>query len=397
MTRTSYAYRAARPDGSLELGTVAAAGRDAAAAALSGRGLFPIEIRVGATAEARRARLPASDLALGLRVLATLLEAGLPMARALAAFGDLAPPSWQPALPSVGAAVREGQGLAAALAAAPLDVPPVVVGMIRAGEAGSGVAPAVRRAAELTERAAATQAAVRGALAYPLILGLTGAASLALLVGVVLPRFAVILADLGQALPASTRLVLAGAATLRAAALPGLAALGAAAVLWRAWTNTPAGRAQWHAMLLALPLVGATRRSAATARAAAALASLLESGVPVAAGLLHAALASGDAALSARLLAAREAVVTGGRIAAAVDAADAMTPTAVRLIRAGEESGRLAAMLTHAAVLEAERAEGLVKGAVRLLEPALILVFGALVALVAASLLQAIYSVRPAA
>lgn len=393
--RTLYAYRAARADGTIELGTLDAAGKEAAAALLAGRGLFPVELRAEAPAAARRARLSARDLALGLRALATLLEAGLPMSRALAAFADLAPPSWRPALPAIQAAVREGQGLAGALAAAPVAVPPVVVGMVRAGEAGSGVASAVRRAAELTERAAATQAAVRGALAYPVILAAAGAASVALLVGVVLPRFALILADLGQSLPPTTRAVLSAAALLRALALPGLVTLAVAAALWRSWASTESGRARWHAALLAVPVVGAARRAAATARTAAALASLLESGVPVAPALLHAAPAGGDAALAARLLEAREAVVTGGRVAAAVEAAGAMTPTVVRLIRAGEESGRLGPMLAHAAQLEAERAEGIVKGAVRLLEPALILAFGGVVALVAAALLQAIYSVRP--
>jgi type II secretory pathway component PulF len=73
----------------------------------------------------------------------------------------------------------------------------------------------------------------------------------------------------------------------------------------------------------------------------------------------------------------------------------AATPTVVRLVRAGEESGRLAEMLNRAAVLETERARRLVTGAVRLLEPALILMFGGIVAFVAAALLQAVYSVRP--
>jgi general secretion pathway protein F len=67
----------------------------------------------------------------------------------------------------------------------------------------------------------------------------------------------------------------------------------------------------------------------------------------------------------------------------------------VRLVGAGEETGRLAELLEHAARIERERAQDITRAAVRLLEPGLILVFGALVALVAAALLQAVYSVRP--
>ena len=73
---------------------------------------------------------------------------------------------------------------------------------------------------------------------------------------------------------------------------------------------------------------------------------------------------------------------------------DALTPTAVRLIRAGEESGRLAQMFAHTAIIEQERAEQSVRSAVRLLEPMLILVFGGIVAFVALSLLQAIYGIN---
>jgi type II secretory pathway component PulF len=182
---------------------------------------------------------------------------------------------------------------------------------------------------------------------------------------------------------------------VRAGALPALFAGSIALVLGRAWVATDDGRARWHALLLGLPVLGAIRCAAATARVAAALASLLDSGVPVAAALLHAASASGDAAIASRLRTAREGIIAGPRPSAALAAANALTPATVRLVRAGEETGRLSAMLAHAATLERDRTTRMVASAVRLLEPAIILVFGGLVALVAAALLQAIYSVRP--
>ncbi|MFN2397817.1 MAG: type II secretion system F family protein [Gemmatimonadaceae bacterium] len=167
-------------------------------------------------------------------------------------------------------------------------------------------------------------------------------------------------------------------------------------VLWRAWVRTDSGRVRWHEMLLAVPLAGSVRHSAATSSASAALSALLESGVPISTALVHASQACGDWAVGARLLAAREAVVSGASISRSLNEFQAMTTVAVRLVRAGEETGRLAHMLSHASRIEAERAHEIVKSAVRLLEPALIVVFGGMVALVAAALLQAIYSVRPA-
>jgi general secretion pathway protein F len=392
---SAYVYRAARADGVLESGVIEAVTREAASAMLAQRGLFPLDVTLDADVNARRSRLSADDQALGLRMLATLLEAGLPMNRALATLGDLAPPSWAPGLVIARQSVREGRTLTSALTGSGLQLAPVVLGIIHAGEAGSGVAAAVRRAADLTETAAGTRRAVRAALAYPIVLATAGLATVALLVGVVVPRFAAILGDLGQELPPSTRFVLGAADALRASALPTLLALGLAFVIWRAWIDREEGLRRWHGWLLAMPIAGAVRRSAAASRVCAALAALLDNGVPLPTALSHAARAGGDAALGARLLGAREGIAHGERLSAAIDREHALTPVAVRLIRAGEETGGLAAMLDHAARIEGERATQLVKNAVRLLEPALILAFGALVAIVAAALLQAVYAVRP--
>jgi type II secretory pathway component PulF len=391
---TSYSYRAARLDGAIESGVLDADSHAAASAALAERGLFPVEIRIEREHASERIALPVADLAVGLRVLATLLESGLPMSRVLAAFAELAPASWEKLTPSLAEAVRSGKSLGAALAAAPVEIPTVVVGIIQAGEGGSGIATAVRRAAELTEATATRRAAIQAALAYPVILAVAGTASVALLVGVVLPRFSTILADLGQALPPATRLVLALAEFARAAALPGLIALIIVAVAWRAWLRTETGARRWAGLLLDLPLVGGIRLSAASARTSAVLASLLDSGVSVSSALLHAARAAGDAEIAARIRTARESVVAGQGMARALGAERAVTTTTVRLVRAGEETGQLPAMLWHAAKLEGEQAERHLRSAVRLLEPALIIVFGGMVALIAAALLQAIYSVR---
>ena len=390
-----YRYRAARPDGTIDHGAVRAASPEAVNTLIANRGDWVIDVHPERLGWAHSRGLSAADLGLGLRLLASLIESGLPIARALGTLQDVAPDSWRPSLPAIRDAVHRGESLANALDGAPIAMPAVVIGIIRAGEAGSGLAASVRRAAALMESVAATRASVRAALAYPLILSVAGAGAVALLVGVVLPRFASILNDLGQALPPTTRIVLAAAQIGRASAIPALVATIVATLVFRAWASSASGRPQWHAWLLAAPVVGPVRRSSAAARYAHALSALLESGVPAGIALRSAADAAGDAAVASRLLRARDRVVHGEPIAAALAAEDASTPTMIRLVRAGEESGRLAELLAHAANIEQERAERSVKNAVRLLEPALIFAFGGLVAFVAAALLQAVYSVRP--
>ena len=392
---TRYAYRAARGDGTIERGIVSADTRDDAARTLSTQGLWTVGIEPAPSFVGARSRVSAADGALGLRVLATLLDSGLPVGRALASMQELVPASWNVALPAIARAVREGAPLGVALQESELGLPPVVVGIVRAGEAGSGLARAVARGSELMEESAATRAAIRAALVYPLILAIAGSISIAVLVDVVIPRFAAILADLGQALPPTTRLVMQLSFMFRAATLPAIAGILILLGAWRAWVGTPSGKARWHAMLLRLPLIGGVRRSAASAHVCTSLAALLESGVPLSRSLTYAARASGDAAITRRLEAAREAVIAGQAPSVAFTQHDALTPVVSKLARAGEETGALAAMLAHAGRLEAERATRRVRSALQLLEPLLIVAFGGIVALVAAALLQAIYSVRP--
>jgi len=395
VTRTAaYRYRAARSDGALELGAMESESRDAAARAIMDRGLYPITINLDNPIVERRGKVSADELALGLRLLAELIEAGLPISRVFAAFSDLAPSAWRRGLPALQEDVRQGKGLASALANSPLEIPAVVVGLIQAGEAGAGLAPAVRSAADLAHSAAATRRAIRSALAYPIVLACAGLTSLGLLVGVVLPRFAQVLSESGQAIPPVTALVLGTAGLARAGVVPVVALLAIGLLVWRAWANTDSGLRQWHGLLLRLPLIGSVRRSAAVSRAAATISALLDAGVPVAPALLHSARAAGDAELGARLCRVREAVLVGQGVARSLEDENAMTPTAVRLVRAGEETGRLAEMLAQTARIEEAAAQRAVRAAVRLLEPTLIITFGAIVALVAAGLLQAVYGVR---
>ena len=395
--RPTFRYRAARSDGRLERGRLGAENREAALAFLATQGLHPIELSCDTSLPRRRAVIPMAELGLGLRLLANLAEAGLPMGRALHVLETLSPPSFAAVLPEMRQSLREGQSLAQAFALARLATPPEVLGIIRAGERGSGLAAAIRAAAELCDETAATRAAIQSALAYPVLLASAGLASVGLLVGIVLPRFATILSDLGESLPATTRFVLAAATFAQSAALPlGLVAL-VVLILWRVWTANDEGKRQWHSLLLAMPLVGHTRAAAGTSRLCAAFAALLSSGVPVVPALGTASEATGDAALKARTLSARTRVEHGERLSAALAIEGAVTDTAQRLLAAGEETGNLAHMVAHAAKLERDHATRRVREAVRLIEPTLIIAFGGLIAVVAAALLQALYTVRPGA
>lgn len=224
-TESVFRFRAAARDGRMESGQVGAPSRDAAAALLLARGLHPVSLVMDARRVGRARSIPVADLALAMPVLADLLDAGLPLTRALQTLEGMVSPAIVALTPRLLASVREGSSLSQALESSGAGVPPSVLGVIRAGERGGMLAAAIREAGALCADATAARAALRAALAYPTLLATVGTASLGLLVGVVLPRFATILGDLGQSLPASTRLVLRAGDLARTGALPVVVAL----------------------------------------------------------------------------------------------------------------------------------------------------------------------------
>src|SRR4051812_39971351 len=173
MTVPTFVYHAANREGQIARGRLDAMTREAAMRTLSERGLFPLELTV-VQVRSGRAKIPAAELALTLRILADLVDSGLALGRALQTLETLAPARVVAILPAVRQSVREGRSLAHALEESPLQMPEVLLGVLRAGERGSGLAAAIRQAALLSEESAAARAALRSALAYPILLATFG-------------------------------------------------------------------------------------------------------------------------------------------------------------------------------------------------------------------------------
>lgn len=392
---TAFRFRAARPDGEIVHGSVDAGTGAAALDVVSARGLLALEVVESATVSPRAVR-PSADLAEALSGLAALLDAGLPADRALAAAAQSATPRLAAALEAACARVREGASMSSAMEAA-AAVPPLVLGLVRAGERSGKLAAAVARAAAEVEREVEMRARLKAALTYPAFVAAAGTVSVIAIAGFVVPRFAALLDGQGRALPAATRALLTTSHAMATAGPALLLVAVAAAVFLAHWSRTDSGTIALHRRLLDLPLLGPLRHRFASARVCTALGGLLEAGVPMLAALGQARDAAGDRAVAERLATVRAEVERGEPLSAALKRHRALSPGAQRLTAFGESSGRLAVFLSHAARLEAAAAQRAVQRAVTLLEPILILIFGAIVAFVATALFQAVYSVRPGA
>jgi type II secretory pathway component PulF len=322
-----------------------------------------------------------------------LVEAGLPLEKALQGTELVATGRLKEAVSRARARVAEGGSLATALDAQPGLFTGVTLGLIRAGERGVGLGPALKQAAHQLDREAESQARIRAALAYPALLAVAGTISVAVIVLFVVPRFAAILGDLGETLPRATRLQIGVSDLVRHYGL----LIGIAIVVGSVFGAAEIRRRReaFHEWLLGLPVIGALRQSLATARVARTLAVLLDTGTPALQALAIAQGAAGDDAVAGRIARARERVAEGAGLAVALSGTKALTSAALQLLAVGEQSGRVGHVLLKAADLDESRAERSLRVIVGLLEPALIIAFAGLVAFVAAALLQAVYSVRP--
>ena len=390
-----YDFKTVNAEGRRARGHERAATEAALVRALEQRGLTVLHVQERAAGEHEASRVPRAAVADAMRALASLLSAGLPLVRAFDIAAAAAAPALADVLREVRARVERGEGLAAAMSAHPAAFRPATVGVVRAGERAGDLAGALDRLASQLEREDALHARLVSAAIYPAVLAIAGGAAILVLLLFVLTRFASVLEGTGLPLPRSTALLLAAATTLRAnwIALPLAAAALVALGTWMRSSET--GRRLSARLLLGLPVVGAFRRDAIAASAARTLAVLLRGGAPLPSALDDAAASADDPLLRDALRRTRGRVLAGSTLHTAIAAEELFGDVFLALVSTGEEAGRLADFLERAAHLFAQRTDRGAQRLVALAEPAMIVAFGAVVGVIALSLLQAIYGINP--
>lgn len=390
--RNRYRFKAVSPDGRLHRGNVEAPDRHALAAVLASRDLLLLEARSARRSRWRRA--PTRELAMVFRNLSELTRAGVPLGHALATSTQLCRGPLQATLAASRQRLGEGLSLGRALDDGSGAIPQVVLSLVQAGEYGGQLPVALGHVTQELERQAEQEARIRQALSYPVLLVAAGTVSVCVLILVVLPRLAELLADAGGALPESTRWLLAGASAMQRHWPAGVVAVAIVAAGMMAALQTESGKLKAHTALLRIPLVGPIRRRMATARICGIMGSMLASGSPMHRALAAGRLVAGDRAIERRLEEACKRVEEGQKLSSALEVTSSADPVAIQMARIGETSGRLGQMLERAGELARKDGEHQLARLVTLLEPALILVFGGVVALVAAAMLQAVYGLR---
>jgi len=330
------------------------------------------------------------------RGVAALLPAGMPLAKALAAATTTAPVSVRPILDAVRAKVERGEELATALAEHPRLFTSLYVGIVRAGEKSGALDQAFVRLADHLERESELRSKLISMSIYPILLAMVGAGAVLVLVLFVLPRFADLLLDSGATLPATAAAIVDMTTWLRVN-WKFLLIIPPAFLIAMAWLRTAeSGRRFSSNALIHLPMVGNWRRQTLAAAFGRMVGELLTGGAPLLMALQDARDCMTDPVARAETERIRVRVREGNALHEAISERSIFPPVLPQLVALGEDAGRLAQFLIKSAELLERKTERTLERLVAIAEPAMIIGFGGIVALVALALLQAIYGVNAA-
>lgn len=391
-----YLYKAVKLDGEEIEGEQDAADEQALIVRLQAEGLIPLSARPagGLTARLSRRRrkgLSAKDIEVVTRQLATLLESGLTLDRSLQVLSDLSTDETVVrVLSDLQERVRGGATFSAALEAQDGQFPKLYVNMVRAGEASGALDEVLTRLADYLERSAELRGTVSSALVYPMILLFVAGLSVILLLVFVVPQFTVLFEDMGAALPLPTQIVVGAGDLFRDYWWALLVIIAVVAVLTERWLQNPANRRRFDYRVMSLPLFGDLIWKMETARFCHTLSTLLKNGLPLLSGLNLAKQVVGNRRIGEGLDQVGEDLKHGRGIAGPLASHSVLPQLAQQMIRVGEESGTLDAMLAKVADIFDRETRSSVQRLLTLLEPLLIIGLGVIVAGIIISILMAI-------
>ncbi len=384
----TYRYKAISADGSVLAGDVEGDSESDAAARIRRLGLRPMSVRKSHSANLGkemsipgfRAKVKGGDLAVVARQFATMVNAGVPLLRALAVLRDQSDNALLSAtLERMRADVEGGDSLSDAISRHPRVFDRLFVSMIRSGEAAGALDVVLMQMATTLERSVAMRQKIRSALAYPIAVLFMVTGVIIAMLAFVVPAFAGIYDDLGGTLPLPTR-VLVAVSDLFTQRLPLVIVLIVVTVVGvRSWKRTESGQLRWDSIKLRLPLVGDLLLKSSMARFGRTMSVLTKSGVPVLETLRITSETLGNAVLSRSLLDARDAVRRGEEIAPNLAKNSLFPAMVVQLVTVGEEAGALDEMFDTIGRTYEQEVETAVAGFAALIEPLMMAFIGVVV------------------
>lgn len=398
-----FTYKAVNSLGETEEGVRDAVDEQQLIATLQSEGYIPIRVVpagaksfLGLRLGIKQAKLSQKDIALFTGELATLLESGLPLDKSLLVLIDLTEDNERVTklIGRVLEKVKGGSTLADALEKQSGIFSKFYLNMIRAGEAGGSLGEVLTRLSDYLERSRELKETVSTALIYPAILLVMSLASLFVMLTFVVPQFSEMFESAGKALPVSTQIVVGLAEWLQS--YWWMLVLGV--VLITGYMNLqladPVKKKVWDGRFLKLPLAGTIILNKETANISRTLGTLLGNGVSILSALVIVRETVDNLVLAAAIQDTEEQLKQGKNMSDALLEKGIFPKMAMQMVKMGEETGRLEEMLLRVATIYDKQLRVAISRMLALLEPALIISLGLMIAGIIVSILLAILSVN---
>ncbi len=336
------------------------------------------------------------DLVIFTRQLSTMISAGVPLTRSLSTLQTQSDNKYfSSVIASVAKDIEGGAALADALAKYPDAFSEVYVNMVRAGESGGILDEILKRLATQVEKDATIRKKIKSASAYPMaILGITVVAFFGIMI-LVIPKLGKIITDLGgpnAKLPIYTQVMLNISGFMQKNAVVMIAVTTISVFLFRRYIKTPKGKYRLHATLLKLPVIKTVITKIAVARFARTFASLMSAGVSVLDALEVTGGSIGNKVIEEELKNAAKEVRNGKQLSEPLSNSAHFPPIVSQMLAVGEETGQTDTILLKVADFYEEEVDAVIDSISSLIEPAMIVVIGAFVGLIAASVMGPIAS-----
>ncbi len=381
----TYAYQARDTGGKTLSGIQEALNEENAINTLMSRGLMVLSIqqKVGAKVLQQRGSVSETDLVLFTRQLATMIDAGLPLITGLTALFEQCDPKKQIGLRRVigdiSARVQNGEGFNESISKHPKVFNRLYVSMVRAGESGGLIAEILDRLAGFLEANARLRKKIKSAMTYPVIVvGIALCITTFLIVRVV-PVFGQIFADFNAKLPAPTQFLLDLSDFIRGYWYFLIAAIAGAVYGIRAFLGTKQGAELWDRWKLKLPIFGPLIHKICMTRFARTFAQLIRSGVPILEVMDIVGETSGNSIVMYAIKSVSLDVEKGDHLTSALSKQKIFPPMLLRMVGAGEATGKIDVMLEKMADFWDEEVEATLAALTSLIEPMLIVFLGVMV------------------
>lgn len=390
----------ATKDGKKINGVVEASSKAAAISTLSHQNIHPISIKTigekSRLSKLKHGKVKIKDLVVFTRQLATMISAGVPLNRSLATLqAQTSNKYFNSVINEVSKDVEGGLSFADALGKHPDAFNEIYVNMVRAGEAGGILEDILKKLAEQVEKDSSMRKKIKSAMAYPVVIfGITIIAFFGIMIFVI-PKIGAIIKDLGgpdAKLPVYTEAMLGISDFMRANAVIIIVVMVGGMILFRRYIKTPKGKYKFHKFLLRIPILNTILIKIALARFARTFASLMSAGVAVLEALEVTGSVIGNKVIEEELREAAKEVKNGKQLSEPLSKSSYFPPIVAQMLAIGEETGQIDTILIKVADFYEEEVDAVIDGLSSLIEPVMIVVLGAMVGVIAASVMGPIAS-----